>query len=115
MLRWTRWLMRWPSCRSTSLRGGSAAIRVALPMRAWAALSRHGAGDGAGSPQVGVSRAAAFLDHAGRAAVVFLRRARNVTMPKPAANSGSAAGMGTGFTIAESIRKLTLAVKPAPD
>jgi len=43
------------------------------------------------APQVGVSRAAAFLDHAGRAAVVFLRRARNVTMPKPAANSGKAA------------------------
>ena len=48
------------------------------------------------APQVGVSRAAAFLDHAGRAAAVFLRRARNVTMPKPAANSGSAAGSGTG-------------------
>jgi transposase len=29
-------------------------------------------------------------------AFVFLRRARNVTMPKPAANSGSAAGSGTG-------------------
>jgi hypothetical protein len=71
--------------------------------------------DEAGSPQVGVSRAAAFLDHAGRAAFGFLRRARNVTMPKPAANSGSAAGRGTGFTIAESIRKPTLAVKPAPD
>ena len=57
---------------------------------------RHRAGDGAGSPQVGVSRAAAFLDHAGRrAAALFLRRARNVTMPKPAANSGSAAGSGT--------------------
>ena len=26
-------------------------------------------------------------------AIVFLRRARNVTMPKPAANSGKAAGI----------------------
>jgi len=43
------------------------------------------------APQVGVSRAAAFLDHDGRAAAVFLRRARNVTMHKPAANSGKAA------------------------
>ena len=34
--------------------------------------------------------------HIGLTAVDFLRRARNVTMPKPAANSGSAAGSGTG-------------------
>ena len=47
--------MRWPSCRSTSVRGGSAATGwAAHPVRP--ALSRHRAGDGTGSPQVGLSR-----------------------------------------------------------
>jgi hypothetical protein len=38
----------------------------------------------------------AFTSQAALPAFVLLRRARNVTMPKPAANSGSAAGSGTG-------------------
>ena len=49
-------LMRWPSCPSTSLRVGSAATGWGCTSYvAWPGLSRLGAGDGAGSAQVGVS------------------------------------------------------------
>ena len=41
------------------------------------------------------ARSLPVAGHAGRAAAVFLRRARNVTRPRPAVNSGNAAGSGT--------------------